>query len=573
MVSAHPFQILFESFGRLPVDHAENVNREAYETLLDVLKVPTESVGRCVLLRAPRAGHGKTHLLSRLQHQLVGSHEFISLQPSSGTRITASTVIEDAIRRLTRTLPASGGLTAMDLLVRKLFAFSLQPLVRSGEVPCQDRDGALGALKNRPIETFDFHHPNAVTAQWARENFEVLGPRLGMELAQQCGIPVRDVTFWLDSMFRFASTPLDYPSRMQTLAQAVLGAEMTEGVAMDRLEAILGLLASQQRVVLVADELEGFSADETAALKLSAFIGALRQSVDRLDVILSLNQDIWDSAFLPRLSGGLADRLSEVLVELKPLSEDEIIALLNSRAPGLGEQVRAHIDTSDLHARGLIRAAGEAWVNAARARSSQPVEPISEAPVAEPTVPAAQPVEPEVEYTEVEYSAPTEAEIAPPEPPAEPELPAEEEDFSSPFTIAAEPAVEEKPVDSPFMAVAEVEESSWEAPVEDSPFQIAEEPVVTEVEPAFEPEKAPSPFEAIASDASPFTAVPDQPEPAQPEEDLSQPIFEEKPPIAEETPVQSQPDTAPKPSEVAGDQKRVDDLLRQFRERYGRGSL
>ena len=32
--------------------------------------VPVEKPGRCILLRAPRAGHGKTHLLSRIQHQL-----------------------------------------------------------------------------------------------------------------------------------------------------------------------------------------------------------------------------------------------------------------------------------------------------------------------------------------------------------------------------------------------------------------------------------------------------------------------------------------------------------------------
>ena len=87
---------------------------------------------------------------------------------------------------------------------------------------------------------------------------------------------------------------------------------------MERLEALLGLLTLLMRVVLVADDLEGFSTDETAALRLAAFLGSLRQSVERLDVILSLNQDIWQSAFVPRLSGGLADRLSEVVVELEP---------------------------------------------------------------------------------------------------------------------------------------------------------------------------------------------------------------------------------------------------------------
>src|SRR5690606_35520623 len=105
-----------------------------------------------------------------------------------------------------------------------------------------------------------------------------------------------------------------------------------------------GLMALLMRVVLVADDLEGFSADETAALRLAAFLGSLRQSVERLDVILSLNRDIWESAFVPRLSDGLADRLSEVVVELKPLTEGEMVALLESRVPGLGERVLSRVD-------------------------------------------------------------------------------------------------------------------------------------------------------------------------------------------------------------------------------------
>ena len=32
----------------------------------------------------------------------------------------------------------------------------------------------LAALRGQPLETFDFHNPAAVTAQWMRENFEAL---------------------------------------------------------------------------------------------------------------------------------------------------------------------------------------------------------------------------------------------------------------------------------------------------------------------------------------------------------------------------------------------------------------
>jgi hypothetical protein len=391
MANEHPFQMLFETLGRLPASHAESVNRRAYEVLYDILSVPVEKPGRCILLRAPRAGHGKTHLLSRVQHHLGASHEFIPLHAAFGCQIDATTVIDDALRRLLRPLPASGGLCVLDLVARRLFALALQPLVASGEVPCQDREGALNALRSRPIETFDFHHPNAVTAHWARENFEVLGQRLSVELAQRCGLPIREVAFWVDVLFRFAATPVENPVRLRSLADAIHGTNPGEGILMERLEALLGLCAQLMRVVLVADDLEGFSADESAALRLAAFLGALRQSVERLDVILSLNQDIWQSAFVPRLSGGLADRLSEIVVELQPLTEEEMVALLESRVPGLGSRVLARVDRQAAggHARGLIQAAGTAWLRASAMDARQAPPALSPASIPEPRYDAA----------------------------------------------------------------------------------------------------------------------------------------------------------------------------------------
>ncbi|MDP3851836.1 MAG: hypothetical protein Q8Q59_15135 [Luteolibacter sp.] len=503
MASEHPFQMLFETLGRLPIAHADSVNRRAYEILYDILSMPVEKPGRCILLRAPRAGHGKTHLLSRVQHHLGASHEFIPLHPAFGCQIDAATVIDDTLRRLLRPLPASGGLCVLDLVTRRLFSAALQPLVGSGEVPCQDRDAALVALQARPIETFDFHHPNAVTAHWARENFEVLGQRLSVELAQRCGLPVREVAFWVDALFRFASTPAENPARLRILSDTVHGGNPADGLLMERLEALLGMLSLLMRVVLVADELEGFSTDESAALRLAAFLGSLRQSVERLDVILSLNQDVWESAFLPRLSGGLADRLSEVVVELEPLTEEEMVALLESRVPGLGTRVLSRVDRNAAgnHARGLVRAAGVAWLRAT-AMDSQPAAPL---PVIETQALAA---------------------VLPEQPSA--------------------PLIEKQPEPDPSAQTMEEPSFQPEYPVSSDPVLQA----------------------ATFADVEPATPQPLQPEP---------PI---SPVLGKQSEIQAssfQPEhpvsSDPAPLEPTPDPDRVDDLLRQFRERYGRGSL
>ena len=621
MANDHPFQVLFETLGRLPAAHAEPVNRQAYEILYDILSVPVEKPGRCILLRAPRAGHGKTHLLSRIQHHLGSSHEFIPLHAAFGCQIDASTVIDDTLRRLLRPLPASGGLCVLDLVARRLFASALQPLVGSGEVPCQDREGALAALRTRPIETFDFHHPNAVTAHWARENFEILGQRLAMELAQRCSLPIREVSFWVEVLFRFAATPVENPARLKALAEAVHTGSIADSVIMERLEALLGMIAQLMRVVLVADDLEGFSTDETAALRLAAFLGSLRQSVERLDVILSLNQDIWESAFMPRLSGGLADRLSEVVVELQPLTEEEMIALLESRVPGLGAGVFAKVDrhSAGTHARGLIRAAGAAWLRAT-AMDSQPLVhavPAQALPAAFTPPPVELELSPAVQVpSAVETAiARAAAEIpaeAPPVLPAveapaptpvveqpvlqapavfEPEPPAAEPVVEIPVAAiqaAPAPAVERAP--DPTLAIKFLAEAghlpepaqSWpepafsapettETPVvgsPDSPFQAAGvvEPVQppAEVPPLGEPSPQAPAFEPIR-DFQPATFTP------------VAPAVAENPPtppaVPAETPAPETPATPEPPTETkVPDTDRVDDLLRQFRERYGRGT-
>ena len=305
----------------------------------------------------------------------------------------------------------------------------------------------------------------------------------------------------MDALFHFAAAPLESSNRVRILAEAVHG---ETGVEMERLEALLGLLTLLMRVVLVADDLEGFSTDETAALRLAAFLGSLRQSVERLDVILSLNQDIWESAFMPRLSGGLADRLSEVVVELEPLTEAEMEALLDSRVPGLGRRVLDRIDrvAAGSHARGLIRAAGLAWLKASAMDTSQspasaglvvpaavaavvtpPPEPIATPePVAPEMVTVAQQVEPEkvVETTPISESSPFSfAAPAAVEPAVEWPVPV----FSPPVAeIAVEPMSEVSPVESPFLATPELETGP--------PIQAPANPQWQESPPVFVPQES-----------------------------------------------------------------------------------
>jgi hypothetical protein len=512
-----PFQFLFESFGRLPSAHATGVNRLAEQTLGDVLNVPLGHGGRCVLLRSPRAGYGKTHLLSQLQLHLGSSHEFIPLQAVAGTRIDAASVMNDTLRRLARLMPATGGLCGLDWVARRLFSLALQPLVRSGEVPCLDRNGSLSALHKRPIDTMNFHDPEAVTADWTRSNFGAIGPRLSGELAQLTAMPARAVGFWVEVLFRFAVAPTEQPGRVDALFQAAFGDSLRDGALMERLTTWLALVALLMRVVLVADDLEGFFADPPAAVRLAAFLGTMRQAAERPDVILSLNRDVWESAFVPGLSGGFAERLSEVAVELEPLTAEAGLALLESRTPGMGARVlqAIELEPGERYARSLLRAAGAAWPKLAAAAAPAARSEAATSPSPRPLIvpgPFREPVE------AATAEPPVRAEPAPAPPPVK----------------AAEPP-----------PVQAAQPPPVSLPAESGPPRVLTLFQQTSVPPATPAPEASAPSSAGDSAATGVSAAP------------------------------AQPVAAPAPPEVpeAVDAARVDDLLRQFRERYGRPDL
>jgi hypothetical protein len=569
MLNETPFKTLFQSFGRMPIAHAESVNREAAEKLTEALSVPFEASGHCILLRAPRAGHGKTHLLSVLQHRLGASHEFIPLQAISGNRIDETTILQNVLQKLTRPFAASAGLSPLDLYARRLFALALEPLVTSGEVPCEDRDGALASLKLRAVEIFDFQHPSAVTAHWVEEHFKVLAPRFTSELSNGGELRQRDVMFWLDRLFQFATTPTGQPGRNRDLFEPVFADTSDTTLINERLVAFLGLLSALTRVVLVADELEGFSADVTAALRLATVIVSLRQSVERVEIIVSVNQDVWENAFLPRLSGGLEDRLSEVLIELHPLRESEMIDLLNARTPS-GEWIFRQMGTHETHARGLIRHAGVAW-------QSQMTIPEQERTFSESTdysgfapppldfIPAA----PDQPYFIPEEPMPGESDISEPEMELS-EAADVEFDNQTDFAAAANPenlasfSTVFEPVDQ---FESDDETDRWEdAESLEEPESVEEATPVEEPVPIFLPVDEPKAvFEPVAGEseisAPIFLEVP--------EDSTGKKPFWPAPTFDPQAPFIPVHDTPPSREE----EDRVVDLLKQFRERYGAQSL
>ncbi len=368
MNPADPFSSRFEVFGRDRHHDAVPVNQGPFEELRKILETGGSGDGRVILLRAPRAGYGKTSLLQRLADELAEDYQFVRINLAGGRTTDAAHVLEYVLQSLCQVLPGSATLTRLDMLARGVLSLGLEPLVASGEVPCQDPEGALAAMRENPAETFDFHHDQAVTAHWTKSNFEILGPRLAAELARESGASLREASYWVELLFRFATTPPDNVERARLLYETIFRSDLQSqpaSAAEERLHGLLSLCSTVIRPVLVVDDTEGLSTSPADALALTSFLSNISQSCPGTTVILSVNDDIWDSAFLPCLPGGLSDRLLEDSIVLEPLSRKGAEALVSGRSPERGSEVISAMawpaGDESLYARQVLRLASEAW--------------------------------------------------------------------------------------------------------------------------------------------------------------------------------------------------------------------
>jgi hypothetical protein len=141
----------------------------------------------------------------------------------------------------------------------------------------------------------------------------------------------------------------------------VLTQAATDGASVERFGTLLALLSRMRRVVVVVDDLEAVHGNPAGARQIAGFLATTRQEAPFADIVVSVNDDVWESAFVPALSGGLLDRLSEVVITLGSLTGGEILSLLASRGHGDPRELARQLPlrTEDRHARRVLRLASE----------------------------------------------------------------------------------------------------------------------------------------------------------------------------------------------------------------------
>jgi hypothetical protein len=312
---------------------------EAMGVLEGVMKEESGALGRSLVVTAPRAGYGKTHLVGRFAAGLAGRAMVVPLEFDRESPPQWAGVLGSVVGKWHRDHGHRAGLTMLDEAARFLFALANQRLIESGQIPCAHPAEAVAALRRNYLEMFDFSDSGQEVARWFSGHFEGLVSLTSAGLAPEAGVDSESTAHWLRLLLSYAQGVGDLPAqRLEGLKWAL---HMSGGPALagagggglliqesaspeqsckEKLRDLGRLLSLYRPMVFVLDHLDGFHRDSQAGLQIAYFVSELRRLLPRSLTVVCLNQDVWQSTFQGQLPSALEDRMAGECVGLQGLS-------------------------------------------------------------------------------------------------------------------------------------------------------------------------------------------------------------------------------------------------------------
>lgn len=317
--------------------------------------------GRIILLNAPRAGHGKTHLLGRVAEAMRNDAVVAALPWHSPEGLAW----EGTGRGLLNDLHRTGARpSSLEKVCSGVCATLLRRLIQVGRIPSTDPAQALRVLTQDPMDLFRENGPAKVIGDWFRRHFD----QLRKPMAEIAALDNQDeVESWLVAMFEHLAQP-----NLQTLATMQRLIEKDSAAQVPR---FLKLATIWRPLVLVADHLDGLYRDPLAGQTVARMILELT-GIGSVRLVLSMNQDLWDTTFGRNLPSAFEDRLTARSLSLRGLDATEArnLVLLRLRESSVdaeyGYEFLRFLDLErfflgrplgSVSARGLLRHAAVQW--------------------------------------------------------------------------------------------------------------------------------------------------------------------------------------------------------------------
>ncbi|MCB1276954.1 hypothetical protein [Prosthecobacter sp.] len=308
------------------------MNADILGQLTSTIDERQSSVGRAggqplLLLTAPRAGYGKTHLLGRLAAAANGQVVLVPLAFRLEDEIGISAVAVRGLESMARAETTREGWTKLREACAGVCAALVRRLIENGTLPCANPEQAMRVLSGDPVEVFDVNGSARLIGDWVRRfDGQLRKPMVEQAMKRVPAIPAA-LESWVDAMLNHA---LDGGMSRMAVLRSLAADETSEGPV-----TWLRLLGLWRPVVLLVDHLDAYYRNPEAGLRIASLLLDMSE-MDGVHVVLSLNQDVWQATFGHHLPSSIEDRLTASQMLLRGIGENEAATLLRMRLQQAG---------------------------------------------------------------------------------------------------------------------------------------------------------------------------------------------------------------------------------------------
>lgn len=351
--------------------HGEAMTRciRAFESLLSEKQSSNFAAwggsGRVILLAAPRAGYGKSHLVGRVRAVTESLIAPVSLPFDPARKVGWETMLVSILNQYrSARCPQAPGCSLFEETARYFQSQTVRMALERGVIAENEVPESEIALRLQFREVFDPKDSNRLVP-WLTKKAPQIMDAVGGPLGKRWRIEFDDLVFW-NRFFQDASRP-------KTTAFEQLN-ELVGASARDRLTQFLRIAADCRPIAFIADHLDGFFGSENAGMQIAQILTELRFAVPRSVTLLCLNEDVWESIFEGRIPTAWIDRLTGEAAPLGEITLDEAEHLLTRRLSDQGWE-EGEIDAwmhrnreacfggnnEDLYPREILRRAAREW--------------------------------------------------------------------------------------------------------------------------------------------------------------------------------------------------------------------
>lgn len=296
------------------------LNRDVVDRVAGAVQELGTPVGKpLLLLTAPRAGYGKTHLLGRVAAAAADQGVAMPLAFRSDMEVGWPTVSLEALDILRRQPAQMAGWSRLQEICTGIFSSLVIRLIRNGRLPCANQDQAIRVLSGSPGELFREGSQARLIGDWLRKHYGQLRKPMAEMARQVPGAAQADI--WVDALFACA--------HHGTAASVDSVVQMASG-SREAFFLWLRMVTLWRPAVLFVDHLDGFYRQEQAGLRIATMLLDLAE-VESVHVVLSLNQDVWQATFAHHLPSAVEDRLTSSQFLLRGLSAGDALDLVRLR--------------------------------------------------------------------------------------------------------------------------------------------------------------------------------------------------------------------------------------------------